>query len=124
MIKRLLEYLFFKFYSFQVKVGNEDIAPFSSILIISVVFGFIYHDIVLFCYRFIPFFSNDPLPPWYVFLIVYMIVFIVMYFVVLNKNKYRSILITHEEEWKGKKNLGVILFVVVPIVLLYLGLFI
>jgi hypothetical protein len=47
-----------------------------------------------------------------------------MYFVVLNKNKYRSILITHEEEWKGKKNLGVILFVVVPIVLLYLGLFI
>lgn len=121
---RFLEYLFFKFYSFQVKVGNEDIAPFSSILIISVVFGFIYHDIVLFCYRFIPFFSDKPLPPWYVFLLVFLIVFIIMYPLVFNKKKYVSILISHEKEWKGKKNLGVILFVVVPFVLLYIGLFI
>lgn len=82
---RFLEYLFFKFYSFQVKVGNEDIAPFSSILIISVVFGFIYHDIVLFCYRFIPFFSDKPLPPRYVFLLVFLIVFIIMYPLVFNK---------------------------------------
>lgn len=121
---RFLEYLFFKFYSFQVKVGNEDIAPFSSVLIISVVFGFIYHDIVLFCYRFIPFFSDKPLPPWYVFLLVFLIVFIIMYPLVFNKKKYVSILIAHEKEWKGKNNLGVILFVVVPFVLLYIGLFI
>lgn len=121
---RFLEYLFFKFYKFQVKVGNEDIASFSSVLIICVIFGLIYHDIMLFSYRFIPFFSNKPLPPWYVFLIVFLIVFIVMYLMVLNKKKYKSILIAHEEEWKGKKNSGVILLVVVPIVLFYLGLFI
>ena len=31
---KFIEYLFFNYYHFQVKVGNKDIAPFSSVLIL------------------------------------------------------------------------------------------
>lgn len=122
IIMRFLEYLFFKYYNFQVRVGNEDIAPFSAILIMCVIFEFVYTDIILFCYRFIPCFSRRSFPPWYGFLVVYMIVFIVMFRFILYKKKYKSILVAHEYEWKKKKNLGIILFTVIPIIVFYIEL--
>ena len=35
IIMRWLEFLYYKYYKFQVKVGNSDIAPFSAMLIIA-----------------------------------------------------------------------------------------
>lgn len=122
---RLLKYLFFKYYQFQVKVGNEDIAPFSAILILSVILGIIYADILLFCFRFIPFFNNKSFISWYSFLLLYVITFIVLYFFIIHKKKYKTILITYSSNMeKGKNSLGVILFTFIPIILFYIELLI
>lgn len=121
---KIIEYLFFKYYHFQVKVGNDNIAPFSANLIICVIFELIYEDILLFCLRFIPYFSNSPLPPWYCSLLVYVFVFICLYFFTIYKSKYKTILTSYEKEWKNKKNLGAVLFAVIPIIIFFVELFI
>ena len=43
---RFLEYLFFKYYYFQVKVGNAIIAEYTAIILISMIIEFIYLDIL------------------------------------------------------------------------------
>src|SRR5690554_1910941 len=51
---KFLEYLYFKYYSFQVRVGNRDVAPFSSMLIIAFTFMLYYFSIFFLGILFIP----------------------------------------------------------------------
>lgn len=120
---RLLKYLFFKYYHFQVKVGNEDIAPYSAIMFLCFILEFIYADIVCFCYFFIPQ-LNKSLPSVYSFILLYLIGFVVLFFLLIHKKKYEMILLSYEEEWNNRKNAGVILFTFVPIVLFFMMIFI
>lgn len=121
---RFLEYLFFKYYYFQVAVGNEDIAPFSSICFICFILLLWCASLIAFCYFFIPYFTGYPLPSVYVFLDFYVVIFIILCYIFLYHKKFKRILTTHENEWKGKKNTGAVLFAVVPFVVLIAELFI
>lgn len=123
IIMRFLEYLFFKYYYFQVKVGNEDIAPISSILFISFIIEFVYADILCFCFYYIPYFKNLSMPSVISFILVYIFCFLILFYLIIYKNKYKAILIDHEAEWKGSKNLGAILFAVIPFIVFFIEMF-
>ena len=84
---RLLKYLFFKYYYFQVRVGNEDIAPYSAILFISFIMEFVYADILCFCFFFIPCFQNKSMPSVYSFVLLYLICCIFLIFLIIYKKK-------------------------------------
>lgn len=120
---KIIEYLFFKYYYFQIKVGNEDIAPLSTILFISMIIEIIYADFICFCFFYLPCFINLQFPSIYSFILIYIVCFLVLYFLVIYKKKYKGILINHKEEWKGKKQLGAILFVIIPYVIFFIELF-
>lgn len=121
---KIIKYLFFKYYYFQIAVGNQDIAPFSSIMFICFILQIICADLCGLFYFFIPCFANHPLPSIFVFLLLFVIIFVFLYFLLLHHKKYKTILDTHEEEWKGKKNTSAVLFAVVPFVVLLVELFI
>lgn len=121
---RFLEYLFFKYYYFQVRVGNEDIAPFSAIVFIGFIMNFIVADVICFYFFFIPSASSHTLPGPYSLLYVLAVVILVLCFIFLYKKKYKKVLKIHENEWKGKKNIGAILFAVIPFLLFFAELFI
>ena len=116
---RFLEYLFFKYYYFQVRVGNEDVAPFIAVVFIGFISEFIYADIICFYYYFFQTSSSNAFPKPYSFLIVPTVVILVISYFFLYKKRYKNVLYTYESEWKGKKNLGAILFAVLPIVVFF-----
>ena len=120
---RIIEYLFFKYYNFQVKVGNEDIAPITAILFISFIMVILYADILCVCLFYLSCFKNALMPSVYSFILVYVISFFILFFYLVYKKKYKLILTRHEKEWKDRKNIGAILFATLPIVAFFIEMF-
>lgn len=121
---RLLEYLFFKYYNFQVRVGNGGIAPMMAVLFICLIIEFYYLSIIAFSSYFFSFerplfFTNKSS-----LVLVYVVSFIVFYFLFLYKEKYKRIMKAHEAEWKDKKNLWAVLFAVLPFVIFFVATYI
>ncbi len=115
-----LEYLFFKFYFFQVKVGEDvDIAPYTTLMCLCLIFEFIFVDILGICSFFMPSINYYLLPNKYVVILMLVLFFILLYFLLVRKNKYERILKKHEAEWKGKKNFGATLFAILPFVIFF-----
>ena len=123
-VMRLLEYLFFKYYYFQVKVGDENIAEYSALLCISVIIESLYADVLGFYFFFIPSSRNYSVPSIYSVITLFVLSFVILYLLLVHKNKYEFILEKNKVRLKGKKNLGAILFFVVPIVLFFVELFV
>lgn len=121
---KFLEYLFFKYYYFQVKVGDKDIAEYSALLFICFIIELIYGNILAFYFFFIPSSKHHSLPSVYWLVILFVLCFIILYFLLIHKHKYEKILEKNEERWKGKKNLGAVLFAVIPFVLFFVQLFV
>jgi hypothetical protein len=122
---RFLDYLFFKYYHFQKRVGNGDIAPLMSVLFICFVLEFYYLCIYGTYYLF---FSSAKPPSWisssYAIITVNVVNFVVLYFLFLFRKRYKKVLKNHETEWKGKKNIGAIIFAVCPFAVFFVGLYI
>lgn len=116
---KMLEYLFFKYHNFQVKVSNGDIAPLMAVLFICLVIEFYYLSILAFYSYFVNFERPSFFTNKYSIVLVYVVTFIVFYFLFLHKKKYKRIMKVHEAEWKGKKNLGAILFAVLPFIIFF-----
>ena len=121
---RFLEYLFFKYYYFQVRVGDEDIAEYSALLFICFIIELIYGNILAFYFFFIPSSNYHSLPSVYWLIILFILSFFVLYFLLVHKHKYEKILEENEDLWKGKKNLGAVLFAVFPFVVFFFELYI
>ena len=121
---RFLEYLFFKYYYFQVKVGDENIAEYSAILCICVIIESLYADALGFYFFFIPSSKNFSVPSIYSVITLFVLSFVILYFLLVHKNKYEFILEKNKVRLKGKKNLGAVLFFVIPIVLFFVELFV
>ena len=119
---RLLEYLFFKYYHFQVKVGNEDIAPYTALLCLCLIIVVIYVDVLGFYLLFMPSGKNCSMPGIHTVIILFVSAFVLLFSLLIPKRKYKKILKEKEPIWKGKKNLGAILFAVLPIVMFYVQL--
>ncbi len=117
---RFLDYLFFKYYHFQTRVGNGDMAPFMSVLFICFVMEFYYLCIYGTYYLF---FSSAKPPSWlsssYAIIAVNVVNFVVFYFLFLFRKRYKKVLKDHETEWKGRKSIGAVLFTVLPFVVCF-----
>ena len=121
---RFLEYLFFKYYYFQVKVGNAVIAEYTAIIFISMVVEFIYLDILSTFFFFFSSSKNYSEPGIQSVIILFVLSFVLLYFLLLHKHKYVRILGKNEARWKGKKNIGAVLFAVLPFVVFFAELYI
>ena len=118
---KFLEYLYFKYYSFQVRVGNRDVAPFSSMLIIAFTFMLYYFSIFFLGILFIPQGVLDMNIFKYVSIFLFFFLIIWFYLLLVNKGKYKVILKKYEQELTGRKRLGAILFPLIAFILFNLG---
>ena len=111
----LLEYLFFKYYNWAVKVGDGDIPSITSVFCIA--FGIMLYviDITMVMLFFIQPNISFKLSKYF-FIIVGAIVFVVLYIMLVIKGKDEKIMEKHKEEWTGKKHLGAILFPIIAFV--------
>lgn len=110
-----LEYLFFKYYNWAVKVGDGDIPSITSVFCIA--FGIMLYviDITMVMLFFIQPNISFKLSKYF-FIIVGAIVFVVLYIMLVIKGKDKKIMEKHKEEWTGKKHLGAILFPIIAFV--------
>jgi hypothetical protein len=118
---KFLEYLYFKYYSFQVRVGNRDVAPFSSMLIIAFTFMLYYFSIFFLGILFIPQGVLNMNIFKYVSIFLFFFLIIWFYLLLVNKGKYKVILKEYEQELTGRKRLGAILFPLIAFILFNLG---
>ncbi len=117
---KYIEYLYFKYYSFQEKMGNKDVAPFSSMLIIAFSFMLYYFSIVFLSLLFISKGVLNMQPLAYVSVILFFALIIWLYLLLVSNGKYKDIL-RRNEEYRGKKRLGAVLFPFIAFILFTLG---
>jgi hypothetical protein len=105
----LLKTLYCKYYNFQVKFGNKDIAPFSSMLIIAFTIMLYYFSAFFLTILFIPKgIINTKIFVYASFSLLLALV-LVLYFVLVHKAKYKVVL----KEYENKK--GVFLAAIFPL---------
>lgn len=86
---RFLEYLFFKYYNWQIKVGNGDMSSFLSVLFISFSFTLYFVDIIMFYFFFLA--SNgDFLNNKYLFIIVFILFFYIVFSSCYKRERYSN----------------------------------
>lgn len=122
---KYLDFLFYKYYKHQIRVGNEDIAPFLAVLAIA-------FTVMLYCFSF--FFFIILLPKQYIIFIEYFLfkVFVVLlifcflgslFYRFFYKNKYKRLLKFLENKYSGKKSFLPLLFPLIGFLLLNIGMF-
>lgn len=114
---RFIEYLFFKYYNWQVKVGNGCIASFGAICFMTFCIMFYCLDILMF----MSYFIGKITIPKYILLVMFLSVLIILYFSLVYHGKNMQIVESHKEEWTGKKHLGAILFPIIAFIWFYVG---
>ncbi|OJX31051.1 MAG: hypothetical protein BGO86_01315 [Chryseobacterium sp. 36-9] len=120
LIKNTLEYLYYKYYWFQVRVGNRDVAKYMSIVIITFILNFYFINfLILFDFLFQ---IKIPKIPKVIYISGILVVLLVLYFSLIYNNKYEKII--NNKENKEKNNWLAILFPVIGFVVLFLSLFI
>ena len=121
---RFLEYLFFKYYNWAIKVGNGEMPATTSVMCISFCILLYVVDIVCFFFFFISPESTLGIFYLYLFILFFIISFVVLYIILVCKGKYQIIMDKHREEWTGKKHWGAVLFPVIAFFIYALELFI
>jgi len=110
-----LEFLFYRYYKSQCKLGNSDIAPFSAMLIIWFSTMLYYFSLSLLISLLFPREnSNNNSIITLSFLSVLMIV---LYFLLVHKGKYKEIIKSHDKESFNKFNVWPILFPILGFIL-------
>ena len=118
---RFFESLFCKYYNFQVKIGNSDIAPFSSMLIISFTIMLYYFGLFFLT---ITFFDKNELKInmaifKYFSIAVFFILIVLFYLILLWNGRYKEILKKYEN--KPRRNYTAFLFPLTAFILFNLG---
>lgn len=116
---KFLEYLYSRYYDFQVKMGNADVAPFSSMLIISFTFMLYYFSFFFIIIFFIPKWAINLHYFKYVSLFLFSFLIFSFYFLLVHRGKYKEIL--KKTKRMKKSNLIAVLFPLIGFVLFNLG---
>lgn len=104
-IRIFFNYLFYKYYWFQVRVGNKDIAVFMAILSMAfITFLYLASITMIILFFIIP--TKININSWFG-VIGIAIIFLSFYIKFLHKKKYNYII--NDQSFKRKKNLPVIL---------------
>ncbi|MBA4303661.1 MAG: hypothetical protein C0424_05495 [Sphingobacteriaceae bacterium] len=118
---KTLEYLYCKYYAFQVRIGHRDIAPLSAALIIAFTielyyFGVFFISITLFTKEKMPIYGSY----FKIFSIILLLSLIVYFYLILvHKGKYKEVL--KRSDAKNKSSLGAILFPLIAFILFNAG---
>lgn len=119
---RFLEYLFFKYYNWQIKVGNGDMPSFLAVFFITFSFTLYIADMIMFYFFFLSpkggFINNK-----YIFIIIFVLLFFALYYLLVTKEKDIIIIEKHKQEWMGKKHLGAVLFPVIAFAIMIIEVF-
>ena len=97
---KYLEFLYYRYYRFQVRMGNADVAPFSSILIIAFVAMLYYFDFFILLGVLFP--TVSPNLSWKFNLILLLLLIILLYFSLVHKGKWKKVIKEQEKLKKGK----------------------
>lgn len=116
---KFLEYLYSRYYNFQVKMGNGDIAPFSSMLIISFTFMLYYFSFFFLIILFIPKDLLDMQYFKYISLFLFSASIIYLYLLLVHRRKYKKIL--RKAETVKKSSSQAILFPLIGFILFNLS---
>ena len=100
-------------------MGNKDVAPFSSMLIIAFTFMLYYFSVFFLSLLFIPSGLKMQLLI-YVSVIIFFSLIIWLYVLLVGKGKYKVIL-KRNEEYRGRKRLGAVLFPLIAFLLFNIG---
>jgi len=120
---RFLEYLFFKYYNWAIRVGDGEIPSFTSVSIIAF-FIMLYIVDVNMTYSFFISQQKTLVIGKYFFGLFGISIMAILYIVLVTKGKDKTIMEIHNEEWTGKKNLWAVLFPTIAIVWFIISLFI
>jgi hypothetical protein len=120
-LMKTLEYLYCKYYSFQVRIGHRDIAPFSAALIIALTielyyFGLFFISIVLFTKEQLP--INGLYFKAFSIIILFFLI-ILLYFLLVHTGKYKEVL--KRCDTTNKSSFGAILFPLIAFILFNAG---
>lgn len=120
---RYLEFLYYRYYKAQVRMGNRDVAPFSAMLIIAFTIMLYYFSFFFLTITFIPkeylvlntsFFKTFSV-------VLFFSLIVVFYFLLIHKGKYKQIIKSMEKEYGVKRNFTAILFPIIGFLLFNLG---
>ena len=118
-----IEYLFFKYYNWSIKVGDSDVPATTSVIFISFCFLLYFMDVVMTYYFFISPESSFGNIYKIVFPFVFLMSFALLYIVLVSNGKCEIIMEKHKQKWTGKKNLCAILFPIIAFIWFIVALF-
>lgn len=103
---RFLEYLFFEYYNWAIKVGDGDISASTSVMCISLGVTLYFMDIAMAYSFFVA--PQSIVNNIYKFLFpsVLPLAFVILYCTLVIKGKDKQIMGKYKEVWIGKKTLG------------------
>ncbi|PZR20476.1 MAG: hypothetical protein DI535_29885 [Citrobacter freundii] len=119
-LKNFLEYLYYNYYYFQVRVGNALIAEYMAIIIITFILN-IYFVLLTIILQYV---FNIDLPtiskPVYIFIIILILLF--LYFILVHNDKYKKIIKNTEISKKSK--ISAFIFPLFGILAVFIGMYI
>lgn len=120
---RYLEFLYYRYYNSQVRIGNRDVAPFSAMLIIAFTIMLYYFSFFFLTITFIPkdyLVLNTSLFKTFSVVLFFSLI-VILYFLLIHKGKYQQIIKSKEREYEGKRSFTAILFPIIGFLLFNLG---
>jgi hypothetical protein len=120
---KYIEFLYYSYYNFQVRLGNRYVAPFSAMLIIIFTLMLYYFSLIFLSITFIP---SEFLALHSLFFKIFTVVFffsliIAFYLLLLHKGKYKRIIKSKGFEYGKKWSFIAILFPLIGFLLFNLG---
>jgi len=123
MIK-YLEFLYYRYYKFQVRVGNSDIAPFSAMLIIASTIMLYYFSVFFLIIQVPKDILNFDITYFAIISLgLLVLLMITLYFLLVYKSKYKKIINEYEKNIVSKKGIVPLLFPLIGFVLLIVSMF-
>lgn len=95
-IINFLEYLYHKYYYFQIKMGNADVAKYTSIMMITFFLNFYF--IVFLIFLDILFNVDLPTIPKIIYLLVIFLTMILLYLILVYKNFNKEVVLTFNKK--------------------------
>lgn len=120
---KYIEFLYYRYYNSQVRLGNRDVAPFSAMLIIAFTIMLYYFSFFFLTITFIPkeclalntsYFNTFTV-------VLFFSLIAGFYFLLIHKGKYKQILKSKEKEYGDKRSLVAILLPLIGFLLFNLG---
>jgi hypothetical protein len=119
LFRKLFEYLFYKYYFFQVKVGNQDVAKYTSIIIIAFILNFYFIISLLLIDVFFEIYFTKMSTIGFITGFIFVLLF--LYIGLVHNGKYKKII--NDENLKKSNNLLAMLFPIIGFLFICFSLF-